>query len=60
MVKGGALANTILGAVLQTGPGRGIGLIFVLSGLVGIAVTLLVFANPHIRLLEDEIPDAIK
>jgi len=59
MQNGGALANTFVGALLQTGAGRGIGLIFVLAGLAGILVTLLVFANPHIRLLEDELPDAV-
>ena len=59
MQPGGALAKTFVGVLLQTGPGRGIGLIFILSGLVGILITLLVFANPHIRLLEDELPDVI-
>ena len=56
--SGGALANTFIGRVLQSGPGRGIGLMFVLSGLVGVIVTILVYANKHIRLLEDEIPDS--
>ena len=59
MQTGAALASTFLGALLQTGAGRGIGLIFVLSGLVGVLVTFLVFANPHIRLLEDELPDVL-
>ena len=60
MRNGGALANTFVGTLLQTGPGRGIGLIFVLSGLVGILVTALVYANKHIRLLEDELPDTVQ
>ncbi len=59
MNKDGALANTFVGSLLQTGAGRGIGLMFVISGLAGILITLLVFANPHIRLLEDELPDAV-
>lgn len=59
MAPGGGLANTFLGALLGTGAGRGIGLLFVLSGLIGIVVSLLVYANPRIRLVEDELPDAI-
>jgi len=39
--------------------GRGIGLMFVLSAVTGIVVTLFVYANPHIRNVEDELPDAL-
>ena len=56
---GGALANTFVGQFLGTGVGRGIGLMFILSGLVGILVSMMVYANPRIRNLEDELPDAI-
>lgn len=55
----GAWANTFLGSLLDTGAGRGVGFMFVISALVGILVTLLVYANPHIRNLEDELPDAL-
>lgn len=55
----GAWANTFLGSLLDTGAGRGIGFMFVISAIVGITVTLLVYANPHIRNLEDELPDAL-
>lgn len=54
----GAWANTFLGALLDTGAGRGIGFMFVASALVGIVVTLIAYANPHIRNIEDELPDA--
>ncbi len=57
--EGGALANTFIGQILGTGVGRGIGLMFILSGLVGILVSVIVYANPHIRNLEDELPDAL-
>ena len=56
---GGALANTFIGQILGTGVGRGIGLMFILSGLVGILVSVMVYANPRIRNLEDELPDAL-
>ncbi|MCC6500315.1 MAG: MFS transporter [Anaerolineales bacterium] len=55
----GAWANTFIGALLGTGAGRGIGFMLVASALVGIVVTLFVYANPRIRNLEDEIPDAV-
>jgi len=55
---GGALANTFVGQLLGTGAGRGIGLMFILSGLTAIIVSVIVYANPRIRNVEDELPDA--
>jgi MFS family permease len=54
----GPLASGI-GQILGTGPGRGIGLIFLLMGAVKVAVVLLGRSNRHIRNVEDELPDAI-
>jgi DHA3 family macrolide efflux protein-like MFS transporter len=59
MDTGGAWANTFLGTLLDTGPGRGIGLMFVLSAALAIGISVLVYANPRIRNLEDELPDAL-
>jgi DHA3 family macrolide efflux protein-like MFS transporter len=59
MAKGGALADTFLGTILGTGPGRGIGLMFIISCLFLWGESLLAYANPRIRNLEIEIPDAI-
>ena len=59
MKDGGALASTFIGHVIGTGAGRGIGLMTIISGLVGIIVSVFVFLNPRIRNLEDELPDAI-
>jgi len=59
MTEGGSLANTWIGTMLGTGPGRGVGLMFVISGLTGIVISLFVYANPRIRNIEDELPDAI-
>jgi MFS family permease len=55
----GAWANTFLGALLDTGAGRGIGFMFVASALIGILVSILAYANPRIRNIEDELPDAL-
>jgi hypothetical protein len=59
MDTGGAWANTFLGTMLDVGPGRGIGLMFVLSAVIAISISALAYANPRIRNLEDELPDAL-
>ncbi|MBN1135283.1 MAG: MFS transporter [Anaerolineae bacterium] len=58
MAEGGALAATA-GRVLGVGPGRGFGLIIVLTGLVvALAPLLAAFIRP-IRRVEIELPDAV-
>jgi MFS family permease len=59
MQAGGALAQTPVGWALSAGPGRGIGLMFVLSALVLIAVSGMAWSNRHIRNVEDELPDVL-
>jgi len=59
MEDGGALARTLLGALLGTGAGRGIGLMYILSGLLVILISAVAYLNPRIRLLEQEVPDAV-
>ncbi len=56
---GGPLAGTAIGAFVGTGTGRGIGLLYMLNGLILLALTALVFANPRVRHLERELPDAL-
>jgi MFS family permease len=58
LAPGGSLAG-VVGQFLGVGPGRGIGLIFVLMGILLIVITLIGRLNPHIRHVEDELPDAI-
>lgn len=60
MAAGGALAHTFLGSLLEVGAGRGIGLMFVLSGLLALVASALAYANPRIRNVEDELPDAVE
>jgi MFS family permease len=57
--EGGPLAGS-LGQVLGVGPGRGVGLMFVVIGFLSILVTVLAYLNPHVRNVEDELPDAIQ
>lgn len=57
LAPGGALAGSV-GRVVGVGPGRGIGLMYLLVSTLMIAITALLYANPRVRRLEDEIPDA--
>jgi len=59
MREGGALAGTFMSAIFEIGPGRGIGVMFILSGLIAIIVSLVAYLNPRIRNLEEELPDAV-
>jgi hypothetical protein len=43
---------------LGVGPGRGTGLLFVVLGLLIVLIIGLAYLNPHIRRLENELPDA--
>lgn len=56
MSEGGALADTF-GWLVGTGPGAGIALMFVISGLLGAAVALAAYAIPAIRDAEKILPD---
>lgn len=57
--EGGALTNTPIAGLLGIGPGRGIGLLFILAGITLFTAGLFALANPRIRLVEDELPDAV-
>ena len=59
MREGGMLARTFVGALVGVGTGRGIGLMFVISGLALILASGLALANPRIRRIEQELADAI-
>ncbi len=59
LLEGGALATTFIGRWIGVGPGRGIGLMMISSGLLLMIASGLAFANPHIRNIETDIPDAV-
>jgi hypothetical protein len=59
MVPGGALATSIIGELIGVGKGRGIGLMFVLSGLLLWLASALAFANQSLRKVESELPDVV-
>ena len=58
LAVGGGLAGSV-GAAIGTGPGRGIGFMFVLMGLGTVILAAVAYAKPSIRNLEVELPDMI-
>jgi MFS transporter, DHA3 family, macrolide efflux protein len=58
MATDGLLAGTI-GKLIGVGPRRGIGLLFVLMGMLNILVTVIAYRTPRLRRVEKELPDAI-
>jgi diaminobutyrate-2-oxoglutarate transaminase len=56
--EGGALSASI-GAWFGVGPGRGIGLLFFLSGAIGLVLTGFALAWPRLRRLETLVPDGV-
>jgi len=58
LVKGGALAPTV-GALIGTGPGRGIGFMYALFGVAILALTLIAMRVPALARFDQEVPDAI-
>lgn len=54
----GPLANSI-GRLIGVGPGRGIGLLFIVLGIFNVLVAMIGYLYPRLRLVEDELPDAI-
>jgi len=58
LVPGGALAGSV-GRLIGVGPGRGVGLMYMILGVsVILIVCLFYFLNPRLRRLEAELPDA--
>ena len=58
LAEQGALAASA-GAWLGTGPGRGMGLMFVLLGISTLVIAASSFAIPRLRRLQEELPDQI-
>jgi DHA3 family macrolide efflux protein-like MFS transporter len=59
MIPTGPLAAS-LGPIIGVGPGRGGGLLISVMGLMVLLVTGVAMLNPHIRNVEDELPDAVR
>ncbi|MBR8840318.1 MAG: MFS transporter [Stigonema ocellatum SAG 48.90 = DSM 106950] len=57
MIVNGPLAGTI-GKLIGTGSGRGIGLMFIVLGILTMLITIVAYQYAPLRLVEDELPDA--
>jgi hypothetical protein len=58
MIADGLLTGA-LAPYLGAGPGRGMGLLRALMGLCILLIALLGYSYPHIRRIEEELPDMI-
>ncbi|HWQ84017.1 MAG TPA: MFS transporter [Anaerolineales bacterium] len=59
LLEGGGLAGSV-GQIIGVGPGRGVGLMFILIGLFNVLVSAAGYLNPRIYHVEDELPDAVR
>jgi penicillin amidase len=57
LAANGLLAGSV-GGIIGTGPGRGIGFLFIVLGVITILMAAGAYAYPRIRQVEDELPDA--
>ena len=58
MATNGFLAGSI-GLFIGVGPGRGMGLLLIIMGILTILETCIAYLYPRLRLVEDELPDSI-
>lgn len=58
LAENGLLANSV-GRVIGVGPGRGIGLLFIVLGVFTVLAVIIGFLYRPIRQLEDDLPDVI-
>jgi DHA3 family macrolide efflux protein-like MFS transporter len=58
LAEGGPLAQGI-GRIIGVGPSRGIGLLFIVLGIISLLATLIGILYPHLRKVETELPDVI-
>ena len=59
LLRSNGLLASSLGRILGVGPGRGIGLLLILMGLINSAAAVIGYLYPRLRNLENELPDVI-
>ena len=59
MAADGALAGSV-GSLIGTGPGRGVGLMYLAAGALTVLIAAVGYALPRIRNLETELPDHVE
>jgi MFS family permease len=58
LAEGSRLASSV-GRLIGAGPGRGIGLMFILAGVLTTLAAAVGYLHPRIRRVEDELPDVV-
>ena len=58
MAESGLLTGSV-GLIIGSGAWRGMGLMFVLTGILALAVATAALLNPRIRNVDTEVPDAV-
>ncbi|HEX3050294.1 MAG TPA: MFS transporter [Aggregatilineaceae bacterium] len=58
MSESGALAGSV-GEIFGVGPGRGVGLLITVLGLLSSVAAFTVYLHPQVRNVEEEMPDAL-
>lgn len=58
MEQDGLLADSV-GQIIGVGEGRGIGLLFIIIGIIFVFVTAIIYLQPKVRNIDKDIPDAI-
>ncbi|MCP3975809.1 MAG: MFS transporter [bacterium] len=56
LAEDGALAGSV-GSIIGTGPGRGIGFLYIVAGIGTVGLAVIGWALPRIRNIETELPD---
>ena len=56
LAPGGGLSSSV-GSLIGTGPGRGVGFLYVVAGLATMRRAAVGWLMPRVRLLEQELPD---
>lgn len=59
MQPDGLLANSIIAGLIGSGPGRGIGLLFLICMLGEMIAIAVVWGNRKIRNIENDMPDVV-
>jgi hypothetical protein len=59
MTEGGALSNSLIARIIGVGPGRGIGLLFLICAFGGMITIASAWGNKKVRRIEFDIPDVI-
>lgn len=59
LMSADGLLSSSFGKMIGVGSGRGIGLLFIILGILTVLITIAAYQYPRLRFVDDELPDAI-